>query len=147
MAKTQKKTTKKAGRRAKLTPKLLVRIVELLEGGDYFSVACRKVGITRQTGYNWREWGEAEEALPEGERTPYYYFYLAVEEAQANAEHDLLVKVKEGEKNWQAFMTILERRFPGHWGRWERKEQSGTVTLRVEYDNNDKGNSSPPAQP
>ena len=103
------------GRPTKCTPARIKQICKIIEAGNYAVVACQLSGITTTTYNNWQKLGE------ERPHSIYAKFLAALKNAEADAEQDLLRKciVACGGKKgyWQGYMTILERRFRGRWGR------------------------------
>lgn len=78
-------------------------------------IAARAAGIAASTYYLWRSKGR------ETQDGPYSEFSEAIENAIAECEaRALRVIQRAAPKNWQAAMTMLERRFPDRWGRRER---------------------------
>lgn len=77
------------GRPRKLTPDVHQRIVNLIRGGAFPSVAARAAGISKSTFYRWLDDGVA------GRRGPFQAFYLDVMEASALARATAEVQVKQ----------------------------------------------------
>ena len=103
----------------KLTDKIQDKIIELLSQGNYIETACHAAGIHRRTFYSWLERAKN----PEYDNPRYKIFRNRVEQALALAEVDLLKQARLGSRE---AIPIMERRWPGRWGRWER--QSVEVT-------------------
>lgn len=100
-----------------LTPEVQARIVEALKRGNYRSTAAAAAGIHRNTLINWEQRGEAGEA-------PYVDFLTAMQQAEAQAEMDLVDRIRSAmpgvpkESNadlWTNLAWILERRYGGKW--------------------------------
>lgn len=98
-----------------LTPALQRKIVAMVRDGCSPEIAARAAGIAASTYYLWRAKGR------EQTDTAYSEFSEAIENAIAECEaRALRVIQRAAPKNWQAAMTMLERRFPDRWGRRER---------------------------
>jgi hypothetical protein len=102
---------------SKLTPEVQARICEALKKGNYRSTAAAAAGIHRNTLINWEKRGEEGEA-------PYVDFLTAMQQAEAEAEMDLVdlirnaqpgVPTVRGADLWQAWAWVLERRYGGKW--------------------------------
>ena len=123
----------KRGRKTLLTPERLEAIQTMLRAGAYVDTACRSVGITTTTFYNWIQRGNVQrERLNAGLETepdekPFLEFLDAVEEADAEGIIGHLMNIDHAAKNgtWQASAWILERKQPRKWGRFDRTEVSG----------------------
>jgi transposase len=105
------------GRPTVLTPDVQAAIVDALRKGNYRSTAAAAAGIHRNSLTNWEKWGE------EG-REPYADFVTAMQQAEAQAEMDLVSEIRNAEPGiptvkspdlWQAKAWILERRYGGKW--------------------------------
>lgn len=94
------------------------RIVEAVREGCYMSDAFSYAGIHRATGAEWLRLGrDHPEQHPE-----YAQLALDVDEAESSFVHEMhghiLAAARSHEpQTWQAAQTILERRFPGKYGR------------------------------
>lgn len=105
----------------KLTRKMIDDVAHQIEQGNFVAVACRKVGISRQTFYDWREKGE--DARKEGKhRSIYVRFLDRIEIAEAEAEAALVEKVM---KTKRGPLEILKRRFRKRWGDKVVNEMTG----------------------
>lgn len=122
------------GRPTKLTADLTDRILDAVLAGAYLETSAQAVGISKSALHNWLRRGEELEALarehmePDAPETEIYdrtdpaeWIYLdflhSLKSAEAYSEIDLLQRVRGAGLGWQAFATILERRFPDRWGR------------------------------
>lgn len=122
------------GRPSKLTAELIERILDPVLAGAYLEVAAQAVGVSRGSLYGWKRRAEDLEAaarehmtaddaetrvydLTPPEQWVYLDFLHALKSAEAYSEIDLLGRVRSAGLGWQAFATILERRFPDRWGR------------------------------
>ncbi len=94
------------GRRKKLTPELIDKLVEAISIGCTDKHACEYVGIAVSTFYAWKENGR-------NEKEPIYIEFLeAIQKANArNVIANLAVIQRAAkEKQWQAAAWLLERR-------------------------------------
>jgi len=82
--------------------------VHFLEIGMPISSICKRVGINRDTYYEWMNKGEKE---PD---TIYANFSDNVKESQFQAELKLLQDI-QNDKSWQSKAWIMERRFRDEW--------------------------------
>jgi len=124
----------RSGRKTKLTPDVQDRIVQAVRGGNYIQVAARYAGIGEVTFYEWLKKGETDV-----EGGIYRNFLKAIKDAEALAEIEAVAQVRlASRENWAAGMTWLERKFPQRWGRHERTEHTGDITIRVVYEDDDK---------
>ena len=100
------------GRNTKLTPAVHAKIVELIEGGNYDTVAFTVAGVGESTFYRWLEQGEAAQSGKKRE------FWEAVREARVTAESNMVaIIVAAAPKNFQAAAWYLERKYPDRYGR------------------------------
>lgn len=118
-------------RPSKLTPELQAEICEHLEAGNYLETAAAAVGVHKSTVYDWMDKGADEEEGPHAD------FLAAVDLARALAEIHDVAQVRARVDNWQAHMTLLERRSPDRWGRKQRIDHAGhdggPVEIRLAY--------------
>ncbi len=122
MAERQKKPI---GRPTKLTPELQAKILTAVRAGNYVETAAAHAGINKATLYDWLKRGADEES------GIYREFSNAIEKAWADAEvMDVLLMSKAAQENWQAVAWRLERRHPDRWGRRERIEHAGQVSMQ-----------------
>lgn len=104
----------------KLTPAVQERICEMIRLGNFAAVSARVAGISEQTLYNWIKWGREQGS------GPYYDFWKAVEQADADAEAALVAEIKRHAPNdWRASAEVLRRRYRRNWGDVVRQEISG----------------------
>ena len=126
-----------AGRKTKLTPETQKAICDNLRTGLHVETSCILAGIGYTAFYEWLKKGEAG-------RQPFAEFAEAVKKAEAEAERLLAgtvmrVAIAPENPNWQAAMTMLERRHPERWGR-RVVEAKVAVSgeMMVEHDLSDK---------
>ncbi len=131
------------GRRRAKHPTKAVReaVCEGILRGMHNKTASRLAGIHEATFYTWRTKGENEievaqkqhpEGVPDGHPwSDWALFALEIAEADANLESNLLDRIMQAGfaegKNWTALMTILERRFPELWSKFQTVEHSGKI--------------------
>lgn len=124
---------KKPGRPTLLNEQRKEAILTMLRAGSYIDDACRAVGISDATFYNWINRGRAQQdrvtaglEIEENER-PFLEFFEAVREADAEGIVSHVMNIDNAAKNgtWQASAWILERKQPKKWGRFDRTEISG----------------------
>lgn len=112
-----------AGRPSKLTPETTQKLVEALEQGETYAVACADAGLTYRSFRHYMVKGEAAE---QGE---YFHFFHKMNAA---------LMVGRGKMEARAFkeskpLAWLERRYPEDWGRKDRAEIGGPIVVRVEW--------------
>lgn len=115
----------------KFTEEVKSKVLQALALGATYELASNFAGITYQTLYVWRKRGEEED---EGE---YHDFMVAVREAEGRAAIGWLAKIEEAatDGNWQAAAWKLERRHRQDYAlQYQRVEQSGEITIKIEYD-------------
>ena len=101
-----------------LTEEVKARILLLIQAGNYVATACGACGISEASYFAWKLRGEKGEE-------PYASFLESLKRAEEEAEAALVLTIKRaGGSQWQAAMTLLERRHPKRWGRFERIEHS-----------------------
>ena len=111
----------------KYTPEMVKQLIKYVEGGSYIVVACRAVGISEYTFYNWIKKGEAG-------IEPYTKLTKSIKKAKAEAEiKNINIVQKAGEKNWQAAMTLLERKYPQRWARRDKLEVKTKKTVESKH--------------
>ena len=116
-------------RPTKLTPELQERICGIISKGNSITTACQSVGISETTFYQWKEKGENAPDSVYGE------FLCALNKAESDAKQELLQYVKDAApRNWQAAMTVLERRWPNEFGRRDRIEAHVKIGPAIEIE-------------
>jgi hypothetical protein len=133
------------GRRTKLTPTVQETIVQTLNDGSYFEVACQAAGISVTTGKEWLQRGRGEH--PTRPKTnAFAAFAAAVEKAQAQEEAQTIARIKQAgrggvliyektttsrngqvvterrysEPQWTADAWRMERKHAPRWAKRER---------------------------
>lgn len=100
------------GRECKLTPELQQQLIECIEAGLYYSIACDAVGIDVSTFNRWYREGRAN--LDEKKKA----FYLAIKKAKASCAKGALQAIEaHRDKEWTASAWLLERRFRKYYGK------------------------------
>lgn len=124
------KSDKPKGRPTKLNADKQSKILEAVREGLPYTTACALAGIHYSTFAEWKLKGEQD---PE---SVYADFAMAVKEAEAEAEAANVKRIRSAADNgqWQAAAWILERRHPDKWGRTDRQQVSGQVSIvNVDY--------------
>jgi hypothetical protein len=117
MARNGKQNGKrKAGQPTKITDALIAKVCDLIEEGNFIDTAAVCAGISYGTYYNWHKWGDRKSDDFRG--GAYEKFFKAVKDAERRGEYHILQCLFDAEgKNWIRYAWVLERRFPGKWGR------------------------------
>jgi transposase len=128
------------GRPTHCTPEICAEFERLLGAMNYFVTVCNLLQIPEDVAYVWLRKGEAGDDAAGDWPDAYRTFAQSVKNGTARGEmsavteinrHGRPHEVPEGQVpgQWQALMTLLERRFPDRWGRRERQqiEHSGSV--------------------
>jgi hypothetical protein len=102
-------------------------IIMRLRAGDYFTVACKRVGVPVSTAWEWRRLGRGGLGNTIGSsicHEEHVWFYEEVmrvlAEIEGNAVDAWMEEVKKG--NWQAARDFLARRFRPRWGNFRRRK-------------------------
>jgi hypothetical protein len=116
--------------KTKLTPELQEKVVLLLKAGHYQETVCESVGIDPSNFRRWMERGKREK------KGIYHDLRAVVTGAMAEAEirglEVLRLAALDGQPQWAAW--ILERRNCQHWGKRDKLEHAGEVTLHHDMD-------------
>lgn len=96
-------------RPTKWTQELQDRFVQIIQSGNYRSVAASAVGIHPDTVNDWMK----------KKRKPYTGFSVAVRKAEADAQRMMVnAIVKAGAQgDWRAALEFLARKFPKEWAK------------------------------
>jgi transposase len=143
-------------RPSKFTPDVRQKIVNAVRGGNGRETSARVAGISEATLYGWLDRGRREKSGQFNE------FYEAVQKAEAEAEVEAVLRIRQasiggqvvsrktttrtnraGETvtrvdetysrpEWQAAAWLLERKYPGRWGRRERLEVEHVLREQAE---------------
>ena len=120
------------GRAFKLTEAMIAEAVKIAPLCMYLETLADALGVHRKTVWWWCQRGKDEERImAKGGKTEprktgaiYFRFWQAFKKAQANTQMQAVgaVKLAVAAGQWQAAMTLLERRWPEQWGRKDRAE-------------------------
>jgi hypothetical protein len=98
--------------RCKLTPELQTQLVECIESGMYYDLACQAVGISTVTFWFWMKKGK------EGKDEQFINFSNAIKKAKGVCAKNALDMIKAHSiKEWTAAAWLLERRFRKYYGK------------------------------
>lgn len=112
------------GRPTKLDLQRQENIAQAVEQGKSFSSACRRSGITPQTGIRWLQLGEDED---EG---PYREFFERLTHAKGVGQDFWEERLHEVTDDPATIMAILKTQYPDtEWGEARRGEQAGDETV------------------
>jgi len=145
-----------AGRPTICTKEICAEFEKLLAGMNYFVTCCDHLGVNKQTAYEWLAKGEAGEDAAGDWPDAYREFADSVKRGSTRGElgavaeivrHGRPHEIPEGmvPGQWQALMTLLERRFPDRWSRNEKREIMGKgggpvqAEVKQSYDNDQLG--------
>jgi hypothetical protein len=118
----------KIGRPTKLNADATNQILDALRLGVPQSTAVAYAGISRSTYYRWLAAADDPEASDD-----FRDFRDAVEVARAEAEVRSVAVIQNASgRSWQAAAWFLERSFPEHWARKDRREITGRAGGPVE---------------
>ena len=131
-------------RQTTLTAEVYEKIVTSVRRGNYFSVSCRRVGVSEATGKCWLAIGREtfnRLDITDETRALFASFASDIEQAEAEFEADQVEAIEDAAKlktrlvmkqfadgsgettetedtnNWQARAWVLERRSRQRWGR------------------------------
>lgn len=130
------------GRYLALTQAKIDKAAQAIEDGHYAQTAAKLAGMGVTSWYRYLEVGEADHEAGKTTTLP-AKFWVAIETASAIAEENALAVIREAATTpiygaagnmtstgaWQAAAWYLERRMPDKWGRRDKHEHSGSVTL------------------
>ena len=116
------------GRPTKLTPERQNRLVEAIQAGNYYKVACAAAGIDYSTFRLWMQAGEAKK------NPRFSEFFEAITRAEAAAEDSAVRMWQQAmPTDWRAAQMFLERRHPDRWGKQERLDLKHAGKVEVEH--------------
>jgi hypothetical protein len=102
------------GRKSTLTDEITEQLTSILRAGNYVTVACRAVGVSRDTFVSWMRRGVSELEAD----APFREFRARVQRARAEGEVRNVAQIaKAAAESWQAAAWLLERQYPDRWGR------------------------------
>jgi transposase-like protein len=138
------RTTPKGGRPTKLNPSRIEAILQALRMGGWRGPAARQAGIAEETLAEWIKRGER--AIAQGHpETLHAQLAAAIPKAEADAEALALARIGKAasEGQWTAAAWMLERKYPGRYGKRERVELTGAnegpVIIEVALPDNGRG--------
>ncbi len=104
-----------------MSPERKKAILEAVEGGASIQVAANGVSITNRTIDYWLAWGREElKADPESEEKC-AQFVIEYEQAKSKFEQSCIKIIRTAAPtSWQAAAWLLERKFPGRYGKVDR---------------------------
>lgn len=94
----------------KYTPKIIEQLIKCIEAGSNVATACRAVGISRNTFYEW---------LNDEEKSDISYTIIQKVEARAILRNIIIIQ-KAAKKNWTAAAWFLERKDFKNWGKKDK---------------------------
>ena len=101
-----------------LTPKRSKAILESVRQGAALEPAAEATGIAITTLDWWRQWGAEELKVDPEAKTPCAIFVREFNKARADFEHSCIsIIYTAAPSNWQAAAWLLERKFPGRYGK------------------------------
>lgn len=106
------KATTKTGRKTKLVPDVIARLLQAIQLGATYEQACAYAGIAYNT---FNEWMKEGMVATSGDKME---LYEQVQEAQGLAAVGWLAKIEKAANiDWRAAAWKLERRYPKDFGR------------------------------
>lgn len=134
--KATKSTGRPLGRPCLLDKKMHDRLVSLVAGGNYYTVACAACNISYEVFNHWMRIGinlakdyDNGKEIPK-DRLKYLHFLHDIKKAEAFVETQVVGKILV-DKDWKAQMTYLERKYPDRWGRVDRQKHEGEIKINV----------------
>ncbi len=101
-----------------LTPERTAAILESVSKGAALEPAAEASGITMTTMDRWRQWGAEELKADNEATTPCACFVRDFQKARAEFEQECInIIYTAAPANWQAAAWLLERKFPGRYGK------------------------------
>lgn len=118
---------KTPGRKSKLTYELINELETLVKEGYTNQDCCAVLDINQTTFYNWinraEEVSNDEVELAKSENQIYLELVKTLKRADTQRKNDLKAKIeRHGNKQWQALAWILERGYPGEFGKQDSIE-------------------------
>lgn len=106
----------------KMSPEMKQLFVSNILVGLPIQHCCALAGISENCFYDWMKDGERylTSREPNPNHEDFAEFYLAIQEARAEWQKEILLRSFQGAKfqpNWVRDMTLLERRDRVNWGR------------------------------
>lgn len=110
----------KRGRPTKLTPDIMARICKEVSEGATYEEAATLNGISPKRISDWKAKGQEDGGIFED-----FSDELAASEKRYIQKNRILLNRAAEKGNWQAALTILERKDAANWGRRDKLEHSG----------------------
>jgi transposase len=111
--------------------------VEAMSLGMTVRLACEYSGISETTYYDWMARAEGRQHPSRGKGKPEHVaFAEAVKKATSKSAATLLARIRraaEEPSKWQAAAWLLERRYPGEFGRVQRHISSDGWEDHIDY--------------
>lgn len=112
----------------KLNEETIIKICDAISTGVPFDRACLLADISRTIFYRWKKRGES--IIDGTNRTPfrkedkilYKKFVTELAKAEAKCIQHHVMRIFNGEKNWQASSWFLERRYHDDWGNKDKMQ-------------------------
>ena len=132
-------TTKYPHNNSKFNRATIDIILDAVRAGNYFTTAAQLAGISVATIYRWISMGKENE----DENDEHHRFYLALMEAEAQAEAGLVHTVSiHAMRDWRPGMELLSRRFPERWSAKSQQQLTGPtggpLELVIVYEDDDE---------
>ena len=97
----------------KYNHEIVKKLIGYIEAGSNVATACRAVGISRETFYDWLK-----------DKTKSDISDTIIQKAKAKAEIKYVSIVQNAaNRNWRAAAWFLERKYPKRWGRKKIKNK------------------------
>lgn len=102
------------GRPTKFTPETVQKLIQAIQMGATYELACQYAAITIDTMNNWMKKSKTAK-----ENDPFFGFFDSVKEAEGKAVVGWLAKIEKAanDGSWQAAAWKLERRYPRQYGK------------------------------
>lgn len=124
--------------RKKQTTETLESVCESLRAGISFTRSCSISGISKQTGFAWRNAGwnaiESEDADSDAPISFVAKFALETELALGDFQRPLIQRIRDGASgkgkgDWRAALAVLASRFPDEWSERTHVAKSARVEV------------------
>lgn len=130
---------RRGGPKPKLTPELIEQAAQLKGEGLSNQDICAALGISTAAFYNWLQ-TEDSEGNPIRKKPLELELIDALKNAEAGFKRSLLESIRQAgrDKDWKAHAWMLERLYPGEFGRVDRvqaevKQQTTAVVAVTHY--------------
>lgn len=116
-------------RPSKLDKEMIAKVSDLVRKKITYRAVCALAGISERVFLEWRQKGK--EAVEQGIDNLYAQLYLAVEQAEAEVEKEVLERAIEDAQGARWFLT---RRFRQAYSDRVELDVSGSLTYKVTFD-------------